>query len=81
MIIPNTKFGENFEKFVEFEVSDTKYLDISKAKGLRDLKLASVPLNVMIAVILMGFLSFKVPPEAEIRLFKNRLFAIPDTKL
>ena len=81
MIIPNTKFDEDFEKCVEFEVSDTIYLDISKTKGLRDLKPAFVPLNVMIAVILMGLLSFKVPPEAEIRLFKNRVFAIPDTKL
>ena len=58
MIIPNSKFDEDFGKCVKFEVSDTKYLDISETKGLRDFKPAFAPLNVMIAVILMGLLSF-----------------------
>ena len=69
------------KKKIEFEASDRKYFDISKTKGLRDFKPAFAPLNVIIAVILMGLLSSKLLPEAEIRLFKNRVFAIPDTKL
>ena len=69
------------KKNIEFEASDRKYFDISKTKGLRDFELAFAPLNMIIAVILMGLRSSKLLTEAEIRLFKNRVFAIPDTKL
>ena len=49
----------------------------SKSKWIRAFKPSSVPTNVMIAVIFMGLLTSKLPSEAEIRISKKRLFAIP----
>ena len=67
---------------MEFITWDHKYVNNSKSNGLTTLKPTSVPTNVMIAVILMGLLASKILSEAEIHVFfKNRVFAIPDSKL
>ena len=79
--LTNQRSVEISGKKVEFWASDRKYLNNSKTKGLGTFKLACAPINVMIAVSLMGLLTSKILSEAEIRLLQNRVYAIPDTKL
>jgi hypothetical protein len=48
---------------------------------LRSSKPSRVHINVIIAVMLRGFLSSEVQSEAELQIFKILVFAIPDSKL